>query len=143
MRALAVLAVVVAATACGTDDDTVPAVTAPVVTVAGGAVAIVEVIDDVEYYIACANEPIEIAGMTWYPVADWGDETTGELHERITSVERERPARPIGFARVAPPGPGDDVGTLYVYSDGYAWYESDSGQSIWLTTDALEYNWVC
>jgi hypothetical protein len=44
---------------------------------------------------------------------------------------------------VAPPGPGDDIGTLIVYSDGMARYESDSGTVEWLTTEVHTYNWVC
>ena len=132
------LASITAVTACGHDDDN-----PPVATAAGGGVAIVEVIDDVEYYIGCANESVLVDDVRWYPVADWGNIETADLYERITKVDRERPTRPVGFARVAPPGPGDGVGTLYVYADGYGRYESVSGQTIWLTTELLEYDWIC
>lgn len=138
----AVLAVVLAlvGVACGGAAES----RTPVATSPGGGVSIVDVIDDVAYYIGCANETVTVDGARWFPVPEWGSDTTADLYEEITVVERERPAGPIGFApRVAPPGPGDDVGTLYVYADGVAWYESDSGQSIWLTRDEIAYDWVC
>jgi hypothetical protein len=47
------------------------------------------------------------------------------------------------LAAVPPPGPGDDVGTLIVYADGMARYESDSGNVMWLTNVEPEYTWVC
>ena len=137
--------------ACGDDEPTgapietipahssVPTTTAP----AAAAVPIVERFDDVDYYIACADVPVEVDGVTWYPVSDWGPGVE-QLYDEITSVDREAPGGPIGFApAVAPPGPGDDVGTVWVYADGYALFESDSGQTIWLTQEELTYDWVC
>lgn len=107
-------------------------------------VMIVAVYDDVEYYIACADVPLEVDGVLWYPVPEWGNDQTKAAYDEITGVERQRPARPAGFApRVPAPGPGDDTGTLYVYADGVAWFESDSGLSIWLTQDEITYTWVC
>ena len=45
---------------------------------------------------------------------------------------------------VAAPEPGDDVGTLTQYENGFAYWISDSGYiSTWLTTTPLTYNWVC
>lgn len=111
---------------------------------AGTPVPIVAVHDDIAYYIACADAPVTVDGIRWYPVAEWGNEQTAEVLERIVSVDREQPASPVGFApRVPAPGPGDDIGTLYVYADGFAWFESDSGQTIWLTQDEIVYTWVC
>ena len=125
-----------ALSACG---DAEPGLTEPV--------PIVAVHDEIEYYIACANEPVMVDGTQWYPVADWGHEQTADLFDEITGVDREQPARtaqPIAFApRVVPPGRGDDIGTLYVYRDGIAWFEAESGLSMWLTQDELTYNWVC
>lgn len=155
MRLVSVVAALVgfSLAACGATEPTgeqppaPPPTTSPVtaepdVTVA--PVPIVAVHDDVEYYIACADVPVTVDGVLWYPVAEWGNERTAELFERITSVDRERPGGPVGFApRVAPPGPGDDIGTLYVYADGVAWFESDSGLTIWLTQDEVTYTWVC
>lgn len=107
-------------------------------------VEIAEVIDDVAYYPGCANEPVAIAGTTWYPVPDWGSAAVAALYDDITSVEREEPVVIQGFApRVAEPGPGDDIGTLVVYADGYARYESDSGIVMWMTTDPVTYDWIC
>ncbi len=108
-------------------------------------VEVVEVVDDVQYYPGCSNEAVEIDGTTWYPVPEWGSDVTAALFGQIMAVTRQEPAdQPQGFARrVAPPGPGDDVGTLVVYADGFARYESDSGTVIWLTTDVLTYDWVC
>jgi hypothetical protein len=125
-------------------DTTEPDTTGPVTTTSVEPVPIVAVYDDVEYYIACADVPVTVDDVLWYPVAEWGNEQTAELFEQITSVDRERPGGPVGFApRVAPPGPGDDIGTLYVYADGVAWFESDSGLTIWLTQEEITYTWVC
>jgi hypothetical protein len=44
---------------------------------------------------------------------------------------------------VAPPGPGDDIGTMIVYSDGFARFESDSAWIIWLTDQEQAYGWEC
>jgi hypothetical protein len=127
-----------------TDDTGVVLGEVTIEPIVANEVPIVAVYDDVDYYIACADVPLEIDGVTWYPVTDWGDGEMASLLEQIVSVDRERPARPIGFApRVAPPGPGDDIGTVFVYADGFAWFESDSGQSIWLTQEEQTYNWVC
>jgi hypothetical protein len=104
-------------------------------------VAIAGVVEGVEYYIGCANEPVTIDGTVWYPLAEFefGDEVA-----EIVAIAREPHRGVRGFApRVAPPGPGDDVGTLVVYADGVARYESDSGQAIWLTSEQQTYRWVC
>ena len=122
-------------------DTTTPDTTTPDTT---ERVPIVAVHEDVEYYIACADVPVTVDGIRWYPVAEWGNEQTAELFDEITSVDRQPPGAQVGFApRVAPPGPGDDVGTIYVYADEVAWFESDSGQTIWLTQDEITYTWVC
>lgn len=138
-------------TTASPETTTVPGSTAspgatgvPTTTAAEARIPIVSVHEDVEYYIACADVPVTLDGIRWYPVADWGNEQTAEVLERIMGVDRERPAGPVGFApRVSPPGPGDDIGTVYVYADGFAWFESDSGQTIWLTQEEIVYTWVC
>jgi hypothetical protein len=104
-------------------------------------VEIAEIVDDVEYYIGCANEPVTVAGVTWYPLPDF--QFADEVAD-IAAISRATPGGARGFAlRVAPPGPGDDIGTLVVFADGVARYESDSGQAIWLTREEQTYNWVC
>ncbi|MDJ0768264.1 MAG: hypothetical protein QNJ12_05695 [Ilumatobacter sp.] len=107
------------------------------------AVAIVEVVEDVEYYIGCANEPVEVDGTLWYPLADFGFGFADEIAEILDTPREPLPTAPVGLARVAEPGPGDDVGTLVVYADGVAHYTSDSGQTIWLTVEEQTYEWVC
>ncbi|MEO6651700.1 MAG: hypothetical protein ABIP17_03480, partial [Ilumatobacteraceae bacterium] len=109
-------------------------------------VALVGVHQDVEFYPACMNEPTTMAGTTWYPVAEWGNDELADLYATITSVVREQPTGPAGFAgvpRVVAPGPGDDVGTLTVWADGVAHFVSLSGLDAWLVDDELSYNWVC
>jgi hypothetical protein len=40
--------------------------------------------------------------------------------------------------RVVDPGPGDDIGTLTVWADGVARWESDSGNlATWLVDDEI------
>jgi hypothetical protein len=113
-------------------------------------VAILGVYTAVKAYPACGNETLEHLGVTWYPLVHVGSEPIdGNLRSRVDQVLAvEREASPIqglqGFARVAPPGPGDDVGTLVVWADGVARWTSDSGQlDVWMIDDVIEYSWVC
>lgn len=123
---------------------TVPATSVP------APVAIVGVYDGVEAYPACGNEPFDHDGVTWYPLFTDGYESVDpDLQpkvDEVLAVERE-PApegEPQGLARVAPPGPGDDIGTLVVWADGVARWMSDSGNlDVWLVDDVITYNWVC
>ena len=104
---------------------------------------ITEVTEGVEYYPACGNEILDLDGVLWYPI----DETVSpDLWAAATTIDREvyEVAKASGFARVAPPGPGDDVGTFVLYEDGIARFVSDSGNlDRWLTTEELEYPWAC
>jgi hypothetical protein len=113
-------------------------------------VAILDISTDVGAYPACGNEPFTHLGVTWYPVSRVGgqpiDGGLGRVLTELLAVEREQPpARNLaGFARVVPPGPGDDTGTLVVWADGVARWTSDSGKlDVWLVDDPLTYNWVC
>jgi len=118
--------------------------------VSEAAVAIVEVDEAVRYYPACGNETLEYGGTTWYPLPMWvgdefGDQIVG-LIEEASSVDREpyRFATRSGLVRVAPPGPGDDIGTLVIWADGFARWVSDNGNlDTWLTTTELQYPWEC
>ena len=105
-------------------------------------VEIIDVVRQVQYYPGCQNEPVTIDGTIWYPLAEF---EFGDLVTEIVAIPRQDPADAIsGFApRVAPPGPGDDTGTLVVYADGIARFESDSGDVVWLTLDEQTYSWVC
>lgn len=111
---------------------------------------IVGVFDGVEFYPACGNEPLEHDGVVWYQVQQ---SEYPEIYERAANGYRENiPAQVTargfalhGFAPlVAPPGPGDDIGTLVVWSDDVAWFVSDSGNlTAWLVREELTYPWEC
>jgi hypothetical protein len=94
--------------------------------------------DDFSYYGACGNEPVDVHGTTYYPL--FPEELAALDQSRYRSDDAGAPA---GFARVAPPGPGDDIGTIVLFSDGIARFESDSGRVIWLSVEEHTYNWVC
>lgn len=111
------------------------------------AVELVEVYSGLEYYGACGNEPVTIGGTRYYPL----------LPEQLNRLDTSRypdpddldpddPGEAQGFAplfRVAPPGPGDDIGRALEYADGIVRFDSDSGRTIWLTDQEQTYNWVC
>jgi hypothetical protein len=113
-------------------------------------VAVVEVLDGVEAYPACGNEPFTYRGVTWYPIAHVGfdpfDPRLKDRLERVLGVERNMPDTPrvSQFARVPAPAPGDDVGTLIVWEDGVGRWTSDSGAlDVWVTVEEVTYSWVC
>jgi hypothetical protein len=94
----------------------------------------------VSYYPACRNETLTHGGLTWYPISrdDWPTPSAGAA---AASGGRGVAA---SVPMVAAPGPGDDVGTLYLYRDGIAYWVSDSGTLwTWLTLVPQAYNWVC
>ncbi len=106
---------------------------------------IVEVYDGVNYYPACGNEQLTHEGVTWYQVQK---NEYPEVYERAANGYRENPPESVavrGFApRVVAPGPGDDVGTLVVWTDGVAYFVSDSGDlTAWLVDEELTYPWEC
>ena len=88
-------------------------------------------------------------GVWWYPIvdpeSDWIDDDLRSRIEGIFAVDREpSPVGPQGVARVAPPGPGDDVGTLVIWADDTARWVSDSGDlDVWMIDEEITYNWVC
>ena len=94
-----------------------------------------EVLEDVEYYYACGNEILELPdGRTFYPLVPQslglGEVAAGTAAARVVLA-------------VVAPGPGDDTGTLTVYSDGSADWESDSGIEARLTDEPQTYDFVC
>ena len=104
----------------------------------------------VEYYGACGNETVTVDGVTYYPLFNEayprpdgaGRSLDLDRYAIVGGVLGMRAASPAA-PRVAPPGPGDDIGDMIVYVDGTARFESDSGWVIWLTTDEQTYNWEC
>lgn len=130
---LLVIALLVTVAACGTgsgehggDPDEV--------TTGPGEPEVVAVHDDVLFYPACGNEVLRHEGQELYMLLPEEDIETLRLGHG-TSVKV-----PV----VAPPEPGDDIGTLTVYSDGYARFVSDAGGfDVWLTSEHREYNWIC
>ena len=96
--------------------------------------------ENVQFYPACGNESLTAGRTTWYPVErdDW---PAPSVQAAAASGGRGIAA---GVHRVAAPGPGDDVGTLYVYPGGRAYWVSESGNlDTWLTVVPQTYNWVC
>ena len=104
-----------------------------------GSIEIAAVLPAFEYYGACGNETVDVDGTIFYPV----------LPERMAEIDLARypvedaVATASGLLRVLAPGPGDDVGTMIVYIDGNARFQSDSGRVVWLTDEEQTYNWVC
>ncbi len=105
-------------------------------------VELASVFNGFRYYGACGNESVVAGETRFYPVLpeDQGsiDVSRYPVDLDDTSVEGLAPLQ-----RVAEPGPGDDVGTMLVYVDGLARFESDSGRVIWLTDEEQTYNWEC
>jgi len=94
----------------------------------------------VEFYPACGNETLSHDGTTWYQIQrdDWD---TPSAHAAPAWGGK---GIAMAAAIVAPPGLGDDVGTLYVYRGGRAFWRSDSGHlTAWLTVVPQTYGYVC
>lgn len=101
------------------------------------------VLDNVGFYPACGNETLTLEGVTWYsmPTEDSADFAT-PLALGAAALPGLGTSR--GLPVVAAPGPGDDIGTLVIYEGGYAYFRSDNGElTRWLTTEPIEYNFVC
>ena len=123
---------------CSSGDE--PAASSPTTTEVstGGPIGIARVVHDFEYYGACGNETVQVGRRTFYPVLPRQRRQIDQ-----TNYPHDSDVAPSGLMRVAPPGPGDDIGTMIVYTDGLARFESASGRVIWLTDDEQAYNWVC
>ncbi|GAB3845075.1 hypothetical protein [Nesterenkonia populi] len=105
-----------------------------------GPIETAEVVEDVEYYHACGNETLHLQdGRVFYPLLPEEQDDFDE--SPYSSSARPGPAGPL--IAVAPPGPGDDAGTLTIYDDGMAYWESESGITAWLSDEEREYNWDC
>jgi hypothetical protein len=117
--------------------------------------AVVSTTPHLSYYPACGNEILTFDGTRWYifapansgdfptaPLADTSAPATGALG--VADGSRGPGGIAMGVHRVVAPGPGDDVGTLVIYKNNLAHWESDSGRlSRWLTTREMHYNWAC
>lgn len=109
---------------------------------AGEGPAVVETVPDVEYYYACGNEVLELPdGRTFYPFVD--QQAVDEDAYPDTALGATSTVLAMGALAVAPPEPGDDVGTLTIHEDGTARWRSESGIEAWLTTEEQTYQWVC
>lgn len=150
-RSSAVLvAGVLALAACGSSDPPgsgeAPPASSPV---PPAPVEVIGVYDGVGFYPACGNEQLLHDDVRWYTLANTAyppiDEQLHAVLDEVLAVDREpMPSGPQGITRVVEPGPGDDVGTLVVWSDGVARWVSDSGLlDVWLVKSPLRYNWVC
>lgn len=96
--------------------------------------AVLAVHEGVRFYPACGNEVLHYEDLTLYMLL------------REESIEELRLGHGAGIRllTVAPPEPGEDLGTLTVYSDGYARFVSDNGAfDVWLTSEPRDYNFVC
>lgn len=104
-----------------------------------GPVPVAEVIRDHQYYYACGDEVLLLPdGRSFYPL----------VPANRTDIDETRYAAgwtiiDDHLVAVAPPGPGDDTGTLTIYEDGIARWRSDSGIEAWLTEEPQEYAWEC
>ena len=108
----------------------------PTTSVVAGLPTIIGRYDEFAFYGPCGNHSIDVDGVTYFQLYQHELEVLDEsIYPSVDSA--------AGFARVAPPGPGDDVGTLLVYSDGMARYESDSGTVDWFSDEPHTYNWEC
>jgi hypothetical protein len=111
--------------------------------------AIVAIFEDVNWYPPCAISPIELGGDLYYPLPMGAPPVDASLYPVPWEQSDAREATPLAVkivsdvSRVVPPGPGDDIGTVIVYSDGMARFESHSGNVAWLTREVQEYGYVC
>lgn len=120
---------------------------------------------DVKYYPACGNEVLTFEGRTWFqfkpmhpdamphdPLAS-APVSTGDAGDAASPTPSAlglvggaggRGVLGMAVHRVVAPGPGDDVGTLVIYENDLAYWQSNTGGlSRWLTNHEIEYNWVC
>ncbi|WP_062205469.1 hypothetical protein [Demequina salsinemoris] len=130
----------------------------------GSPGAVIDVREAVEYYPACGDESLTIDGVAWYPyqptnLADFPDDPLEDagVTEAAALVDpvylpigagtvaaAASAARAVAAASIAPPDPGDDIGTMVIYEGDFAYWVSDSGVSDgWLTTDVIDYDWIC
>lgn len=132
--------------ACGSDDEGASGSSLPESTLpAPSETEVAVVYEDVDYYGACGNETLTTDdGISFYPLTS--DEVEALDLDAYPGDAAPSESGPEGFRTplgVAPPGPGDDVGTLVVYDDGIARFESDSGTVRWLTDEFREFTFVC
>ena len=101
--------------------------------------------ENVQFYPGCGDGPLKQGRLTWYPISreDWPTPNT-DASGASALVSGGRGISATVPMVSAPPGPGDDVGTLYVYRDGIAYWRSDSGDlDRWFTLVPQVYRGVC
>lgn len=109
-----------------------------------GSIAVVDVIENLNYYYACGNENLTLPdGRTFYPLHFEDQETFDDSRYEIPPQALDDLTATPGMTAVAPPSPGDDTGRLIIFEDGMALWVSDSGSEAWLTEEPQQYNWDC
>ena len=111
---------------------------------------IVTIYEDVNWYPPCATSPLELDGTLYYPLPMGAPPVDESRYPLVigpagNNLPREGMAVMVGLdlPRIMAPGPGDDIGTVIVYSDGMARFESESGDVAWLTREMQTYGYVC
>ncbi len=133
----------VAVAGCSDDGDAGPATFKPAsVSVPSGDVAITEAFDGFQYYGACRNETVMVGATMFYPLLQEQLDRL-DVSRYATEAPPTTGAKSGLAARVVPPGPGDDIGTMIVFEDGIARFESESGRVLWLTDQEQTYDWEC
>jgi len=109
---------------------------------------------DVHFYPACGNETLDYQGKRWFAFTPSNPQDFPHVDASAASATNAGTAsapgtasasvRAVSLPAVVAPGPGDDVGTLTVYEEGFAYWVSDSGDlDTWLTNREITYNWAC
>ncbi len=108
-----------------------------------GDVAAVETIADVDYYFACGNEVLILDdGRSFHPLPDQGT-VDPTRYADVQAAGAGLLQLALLTLAVAPPGLGDDIGSLVIYEDGVARFESQSGIVAWLSEDVVIPTYDC
>jgi hypothetical protein len=111
--------------------------------------AVVAIYAGVAYYPACGNETLDFDDRLWFPffpsnAAGLPPDPLSEMPGFVASDAAASAVVEGPVGAVVAPGPGDDLGTLVIYENELAYWQSDSGTlRTWLTTSEIEYNWAC
>ncbi len=108
-----------------------------------GGVPVTDVVENVGYYYACGNEVLQLPdGRSFWPLLEQDRVNRTKYLDTPTDDNALAFTGSLTLA-VAPPRPGDDIGTLTVYEDGMAKYVSHRGTTAWLDDEPVTYGWEC